>query len=313
MYTRSDTASSTVPTSAPAAEVSRIEHLVGRLRQIPDDLRRFTVDERTALTSHRVDRTTLDTLVSAGLPYVGTGRDRLFDEYDIGNTALHLGLASVQRRAMRSWSGALRARDDDPGAPVAVEVRAFCPAPGHSGACTFDVLLPGGRRAMSPQTPGDVLTVVRPPPSARPAVFPAEVRDLLSELASVEFFLLPEAIRWDLDFLWRTRMADCGGATAQLVEEGARRGLETRFAFGLLVAKPYSTPHCWAEFRVDGRWTAADPLLIRALTTWAGLDPAAWPPHRSPGGVMLRLTDHFTKIAAHQGMWSPISLHTEYL
>ena len=59
--------------------------------------------------------------------------------------------------------------------------------------------------------------------------------------------------------------------------------------FGLLLSKPYATGHYWSEFRIDGEWVAADPLMIRLLSQHAGLLPVAWPEHRSPAGALLRL------------------------
>jgi hypothetical protein len=139
------------------------------------------------------------------------------------------------------------------------------------------------------------------------------LRELLAELDAIDFFILPEAIRWDTEFMFSAKIADCGGATDWLVDEGRRRGLQARFAFGLLTAKPYSTPHCWPEFGVDGLWVPLDPLLLGAMRSWAGLDPAAWPSYRSTGSVVARLGPRFTKIASHGGVWSAVSLPTEYL
>ncbi|MFD6326271.1 transglutaminase domain-containing protein [Streptomyces sp. NPDC058442] len=148
------------------------------------------------------------------------------------------------------------------------------------------------------------------PFSGWPAL-PGAVRELLREVDGIGFFLLPEAVRWDPEFMWRTRMADCGGAAAWLVAEGARRGLAVRFSFGLLVARPYSTPHCWAEFLVDGVWVPVDPLLVRALNQWGGLDAGAFPPDGRPGALFHRLTDRFTKVVSHGGIWAHTSLPTE--
>jgi hypothetical protein len=207
----------------------------------------------------------------------------------------------------------LRTSEQTPGPRSRIRVRATCPVPGHTGPCHYGVLGTDGRRVQVSPGQEDLLSVFEPDPAGPFPPFPDEVRELLREVGPIDFFLLPEAIRWDLDFYAETRMADCGGAAAWLVREGQRRGLDVRFSFGLLVAKPYATPHCWAEFRVDDTWVPADPLLLCALSDWAGLDPDLWPPHRSPGGILLRLTDRFTKVASHNGIWASVSLHMEYL
>ncbi|MGW2600571.1 transglutaminase domain-containing protein [Streptomyces klenkii] len=301
-----------MPTRPPSAR--ELRPLVDRLLLVPDEHRRFALDEQGARRLHRIGPELLDELTAAGLPHAGHGPGRLFDGYDLGNTALHLGLASVQRRAIRSWAAALRTASAPDPRPLLVDVKASCPVPGHAGPCPYGVLLPGGRRRVVAGPPSDArlhrLTVR---PRQQWPAFPPPVLELLRALEPVGFFLLPEAVRWDPEFLWRTRMADCGGASAWLVAEGERRGLGVRFAFGLLVARPYSTPHCWAEFLVDGHWVPADPLLLRAMAARGGLDAAAHPPTASPGAVFHRLTDRFTKVVSHAGVWAPASLPTELL
>ncbi|MEU3752571.1 transglutaminase domain-containing protein [Streptomyces olivoreticuli] len=301
-----------MPARPPSTQ--ELQALVERLLLVPDEHRRFTVDEQSARRLHRVGPELLSALCEAGVPFVGTGTGRLFDGYDLGNAALHLGLASVQRRAVRSWAGSLRTASAAAGPRYRVDVTASCPVPGHTGPCRYGVLLPDARRPVEAASPQET-TLARLHVRSRNhwPDFPPAVLDLLRTLEPVGFFLLPEAIRWDPEFLWSTRMADCGGAAAWLVAEGRRRGLEVRFSFGLLVAKPYSTPHCWAEFLVAGRWVPADPLLLRAMAAWGGLDAAAHPPDSSPGAIYHRLAGRFTKVVSHAGVWAPTSLPTELL
>jgi transglutaminase-like putative cysteine protease len=76
------------------------------------------------------------------------------------------------------------------------------------------------------------------------------------------------------------------------------------------VTVPYSTQHCWAEFLVDRRWVPIDPLTLRALRLLGLTD---WPPHRSTGAIVWRLTDRFTKLVSHGGVWAQLSLPTGLL
>lgn len=295
--------------------MDRIPALVSKIRQIPSQVRRFTVTAAEARSRHQIDADLLNVLITEGLPVAGAGASRLFDDYDLGNVALHLGLMSFRRMAIRSWASALRRTSQGDVAASRVSFVAKCPVPGHPGPCTFDLLVPYGRR-LAWVGPGDgslplavtdfAVTDTWPEPGPR-------LRELLAELDAIDFFILPEAIRWDTEFMFSAKIADCGGATDWLVDEGRRRGLQARFAFGLLTAKPYSTPHCWPEFCLDGLWVPLDPLVLGAMRSWAGLDPAAWPSHRSTGSVVTQLGDRFTKIAAHGGVWSAVSLPTEYL
>ncbi|GAA4855869.1 transglutaminase domain-containing protein [Saccharopolyspora rosea] len=300
--------------AAPAPDLDRLPELVRSIRRVPTQVRRFTVSPRTARARHRIGEELADLLVAEGLPCVGSGADRLFDDYDLGNIALHLGLLSVRRMTMRAWAAGLRRNSAAGASRLRVQVVTRCPVPGHDGPCSFGLLRPGGGR--------EVVRVAREsaPIASYEVRLPGEwpeldgaARCLVDELADVDFFLLPEAIRWDADFLLRTRMADCGGFARRLVDEGRRRGIPVRFAFGLLVVKPYSTPHCWAEFRIGDTWVPQDPLLLKAMRSWAGLDAAEWPAHRSPGAVLHRLCGRFTKLVSHRGVWTSTSLPTDYL
>ncbi|KIF78152.1 hypothetical protein QR77_38860 [Streptomyces sp. 150FB] len=289
---------------------AQLGDLVRRLRQVPDRQRRFADTETAARRLHRIRPELLAALTAAGLPYTGEGTERLFDGYDLGNSALHLGLVSVQSRSMRSWAKALQS-SGAPGRSYRVEVVSCCPVPGHTGPCPYGVLLPDGRRLIEGPPADARLAELTVSPVVRWPELPEAVRELLREVEGIGFYLLPEAVRWDPEFMWRTRMADCGGAAAWLVAEGTRRGLAARFSFGLLVAKPYSTPHCWAEFLVDGVWVPVDPLLVRALNQWGGLDAQVFPPDSGPGALFHRLTGRFTKVVSHGGIWAQVSLPTE--
>ncbi|WP_047869716.1 transglutaminase domain-containing protein [Nocardiopsis sp. RV163] len=296
--------------------------VVERLRRVPDTARRFAQDATVARRWHRLDADLLAALLDAGLPAVGRGEARRFDPYDLSNAALWLGRPSIQRRAVKSWGASLRHNAvalrgpgaDDAPARYRVEVGATCPLPDHPGPCRFTVLGPRGRheRLRTPHDRGALDRWVLPMPTRGPRL-PGPVREITARIADVEFLMLPEAVRWDPAFLDRARVSDCGGTAAWLVAEAARRGLEARFSFGVIVARPYSSPHCWAEFRVDGRWWPVDPLLVRLLQGWGGVDPAAWDEDDSPAPLFRRLADDNTIVVSHRGVWASTSLNTERL
>jgi hypothetical protein len=284
---------------------------VRKIRSVPDEARHFCVTAAGARSAHRIDADLLDALLAEGLPSVGPPGGRLFDDYDLGNAALHLGLMSVRRMAIRSWAHALRRNSERDFSRARVGFVPRCPAPGHPHPCQFGLLQPGGRRRIVPGPGNGTAAISHLDVELRggwPTIEPA-ARDLIAELADVQFFILPEVVRWDPAFLMRTRIADCGGAADWLVKEGRRRGLTTRFSFGLLVTSPYATPHCWAEFRADGIWVPVDPMLIGVMPS---LDREQWPPYRSAGAIMSRLSGRFTKVASHGGIWTALSMPTEY-
>jgi hypothetical protein len=292
-------------------DLDRLPRLLRLVHEVPTHMRRFTVTRRVAKAQHGIRPELMDVLVAEGLPHVGRGEDTLFDEYDVGNLALHLGLTSVRRMTMRSWTNSLRTNSERPRTVVRVAVSPRCPVPPHDGPCRYDLLREEGKLESLTAEDGKPLGHYEIELAGQWPELPREVRELAEEIADLEFFLLPEAIRWDREFMVRTRLADCGTVADWLVHEGQRRGLPVRFAFGLLVVKPYPTPHCWAEFLVDGTWVPYDPLLLKAMRTWTGLDPVAWHEHRSIGPILHRLCGHFTKVAAHDGVWSSLSCSTE--
>jgi hypothetical protein len=295
------------------AQVDSLPELMRLVHLVPMHLRRFTVTAAAARARHHVGQDLAGLLVAEGLPYIGQGSARLYDDYDLGNLALHLGLPTVRRMSLRSWASNLRRNSERAGNELRVEVVPQCPVTPHGGPCTYQLLQRGGRREPIRAMAGGVPIAHYDACLAGhwPAL-PAAARELADEAAGLKFFILPEAIRWDLGFVARTGLADCGSVAEWLVRESARRGLRARFSFGLLVAKPYSVPHCWTEFLVDDIWVPYDPLLLNAMRQWAGLDQVSWHRYRSMGAVLYRLCGSFTKIASHGGIWAPLSLPTDY-
>ncbi len=119
---------------------------------------------------------------------------------------------------------------------------------------------------------------------------------------------VPRALRFRLDFIRRTRICDCSGATALLLHSAARYGVRARWAFGLIAVPPYAATHNWIEIRTDDRWVPADPVLINAMLDWGALRRDTWHPYRSPGAIFLRLADEDGPIAVHEGTPVPVSL-----
>ncbi|UXH76086.1 transglutaminase domain-containing protein [Roseateles amylovorans] len=115
------------------------------------------------------------------------------------------------------------------------------------------------------------------------------LRTLLERFRNFRFFMLPEVCRWNLDFIQRHRMCECGGAARLLVHEAGAAGLQARLCFGLLMAEPYSTGHYWAELRLDDDWVPFDPLLLGLLHRVTRLSAQQWPIHRANRPMLHRL------------------------
>ena len=192
---------------------------------------------------------------------------------------------------LNRWAGALTSFSARAETPVAIRCRAYAPA-----GTAVELLAPGGgTRARARPAPAALAARLRDDDARRscaplPPALARALGELLAELASYDFCWLRPPLEADLAFVRRTRLANCRSTAGLLVEEAPRLGVEARLAHGLLLAPPYSTPHNWAEVRTDDGWVALDPLLLGLLARFAGLDATAWPPARSPGAILLRLT-----------------------
>lgn len=305
----------TVSDAPSATVIADAMAVTDQLRPIPMAVRRFAVTADRARrefgADHRVLDYLLDVVCDAGLPHVTDGTTRLFDLLDLVNLSLYLPLRTPHRAAMRFWGAVL----NRPGGEVrtyAVGYAPLCPMPGHKSDCDF--LL---------RTPEETAVRIRRPAGEEGVAHtaavhlrndwptaPAPVRRLLEEIGHVRLFRLPEAIRWNTDFMLATGIGDCAGMARLLTERGRDAGLAVRQRFGLLVAPPFSMPHFWTEFLIDDRWVPYDPGLVKALVQWGVLDGDLWPMHRSPGAVLAGLSTRFTRVGTHRGFNAYVAFPT---
>jgi hypothetical protein len=296
-----------------AAEPSaaRLAEIIGHVHKVPEQHRRFNCDAWKARSQHGVRPELLRRLVDAGLPRRTHGGVDTYDGYDIGNIALHLGLSSVQRVAVRSWGQSFaRTRR---GGRYTVDYVPTCPTPGHSGPCRYRLHLPGRTVNYVVSGPLDApprTTVALKAPD--PPRLPAALVELCAEIAALRFFLLPEEVRWDVDFMRSSGLADCGGSSMLLLDGAQRLGIPVRLSFGLLLAVPFATPHFWAEIRHLGRWIPLDPLLVAAMRRWSASVPADVAVHCPPVGMLARVGDAYRPLADHDGLPARLSFVTEY-
>lgn len=302
----------TQPSGFSLGNRNEMRNIITRLVKIPDKARVFSVSAEEARLRYRMDDVILDSMVELGLPARDVDGTRYFDPFDLLNSSSHLGCSPASRIPRRLWPAALNQPPDVGSVIYDVSYLPSCPEPGHSGDCVFSLALPGGRR---------VRRIVRsgfPPPAVTARVrlgaswpeLPPEVREVLGTVADLSLMWLPEGVATDLEFARATRLADCAGVCRILFEEGRRRNLPTRTSFGLAVAPPFAVPHHWAEFRVSGVWVPVDPVLIGAIVGWGALDRAQWPPHRSVGPILARVSSRRVPFAVHGGKPVPVSLVT---
>jgi hypothetical protein len=282
-----------------------IDGWIARLREIPDAERDFAVAGEQAEREFGFDADAVDELVARGLPHAAGDGGPLLWATDLQYLGLRLGCARVYQGVLNRWASALTSLSARAETPVAIRCRAYAP-PGT----VVELLAPGGGRVRAEAGAGAAAlgfeTTMR---GELPALAPALVDalgDVLADHAGYDFCWLRPPLEADLAFVRRTRLANCRSTAGLLVEEAPRRGVEARLAHGLLLAPPYSTPHNWAEVRTDDGWVALDPLLLGLLARFAGLDAAAWPPARSPGAILLRLTEPGTPLVVDADSGAPL-------
>jgi len=260
---------------------------IARLREIPDAERTFAIGPEQAEREFGFDAQAVRELIARGLPHDDGEEGPLLWVSDVQYLGLRLGCARVYQGVLNRWASALTSFSARRETPVAIRCRAYAEA-----GTTVELRAPGGRRVRGEA--GAMLsfeTTMRGRLPPLPRALERTLAELLADCASYDFCWLWPPLETDLAWVRRTRIANCRAAAGLLVEEAPALGVEARLAYGLLLAPPYSTPHNWAEVRAGEEWVALDPLLLSLLSRFAGLDAAAWPPHRSPGAILLRLAD----------------------
>lgn len=272
-------------------DVNKIHSLLKRINKIPNECRQFKVSSWDIQRRYGINSAIQQELRKSGLPYIADGKDFFYDGYDLDNFNLYLKLPSLQRMAMRSWSSTLRRLETEP-EEISVQISFVPDSPtgNQKEENKFKLLIPNEGRIWISGFPGTELIIIHKTLRTTWPEFSVEMKNILKEVMEFDFFMLPENIRWDLDFIKRTKMCECGGASKFIFLEARNKGLEVRHQFGLLVAKPFSTAHFWVEFLVDDTWVPADPLLLKVLSMSTGLNTLLWTFSRSPGGAFIPLT-----------------------
>ncbi|WP_157547966.1 transglutaminase domain-containing protein [Micromonospora sp. ATCC 39149] len=289
--------------------------VVARARRIPDRYRTFTESRESARRLHRMPDELLDRLLALGFPHGTDGTEPTFYTNDLRNACEELGLPSPQRSAIMLMGAALEAGARETVVRRTVDLHARCPAPGHDGDCGFTLApsLASNNRVtrFTPMSAAHCRLTVELP-GGRVSQFTGAHRELLAELDDVHFARLPHALADDPGFLRDAKLADCQSGARFLVERAASYGVSARMAFGILLTQPFSNTHAWAELDVGGEWLVADPLSLAVLARWGVLDPAAWPPCRSPHGSHWKLGEGVEALVRHGGRPAPVSLITRH-
>jgi hypothetical protein len=283
----------------------RLDEWIARLREIPDAERRFAVGRERAEREFGFDAAAAQELIARGLPHADGDAEPLLWESDLQYLGLRLGCARVYQGVLNRWASALTSLSARAETAVAIRCRAYA-EPGTR----VELRAPGRERVRAEAGAGGAPlgfeTTMRGQLPALPKQLRRALGERLADYASYEFCWLLPPLETDLAWARRTRIGNCRTAAGLLVADAPALGVEARLAHGLLLAPPYSTPHNWAEVRTDDGWVALDPLLLSLLARFAGLDAGAWPPHRSPGAILLRLAEPGTPLVVDADSDAPL-------
>jgi hypothetical protein len=299
----------------PSVSRQELLELAEKLRRIPDDARVYRRSVDWAWNRLRIRPELLLFLAEHGVPTQVSAGTARFDWHDVLNCAMQLGQGPVARAARRFWPVALRRADQGRPARYEVQYQTRCPAPEHEGPCEYVMALPGGKFHRQTTQPGGSapgVAVVVEPRTTWPALPPA-ARAALDVAGELDFMLLPEKIRRDVDFLLRSRLGDCCGVALLLARELQARSVPARTSYGFIVTPPFAVEHYWAEALVDDVWVPVDPVLIRTMVRWGVLDPAEWHPYRSIGAILVRVAAEGVPTMVHNGVAVPFTLPTRLL
>jgi hypothetical protein len=278
------------------APLDAVDRWIAALGAVPSDARVYNVTLRRAELEFGITSALANLLSDRGLPQSSFEGETRFSRADLHYIALRLGSARLYLRTMRSWAHSVASAAVCGPRMIGLRYRTYA-----SPGTTVDALLPGGRRVKAVIGPDQVVAKLNVRMASCESAFPPSVQRVLHQAAAFDFYMLPPALSGDLAFARRTGLASCSTASRIVVSECQERGIEARMAFGLVLAPPLGTPHEWAEIRLGDTWTPADPLLLRILGRFAGLDGSRWPCTHSPSAVLLRLAAFRTPIVAGPG------------
>jgi hypothetical protein len=279
-----------------AVPLGAVDRWIAALSAVPPAARVYDVTLRRAELEFGITSAIANLLSDRGLPRSSFDGEARFAWSDLHYIALRLGSARLYLRTMRSWAHFVANAAQCGSQMIGLHYRTYA-----SLGATVDVLLPEGRRVKAVIGPDQVVAKLNVRMANCESAFPPSVQRVLHQAAAFDFYMLPPALSGDLAFARRTGLASCSTASRIVVSECQERGIEARMAFGLVLAPPLGTPHEWAEIRLGDTWTPADPLLLRILGRFAGLDGSRWPCTHSPSAVLLRLAAFRTPIVAGPG------------
>ena len=282
-----------------------MQHLIERISRVPHSTREFTVSPDDAMRIFGIDGTALARLANAGLPYEIVGNERKYDEADLHFVGLRLGTAEVALVAARLMAKTLVRLTGIGSARFRVAYTYRGAAPGRAV-----VALPGDTSRELWAEPHAELAVVEAPTELNWPEVPPALSAVADAVGRLEWYRLRGDLVGDPDFSYATDLTECLAAAEIVRRRCVAEGYEARASWGLALAAPRSIPHAWTEVHLDGVWRPLDPFLLTLLRDFGGLPPAEWPLSRSPGAILLRVSELPIPFLSVDGSCEPIEFST---
>lgn len=242
-------------------EIPKAAEAIAKLQAVPDKLRNFAIRGERGVRQFGFDLQDMPQLIELGLANRMTGGESLFDWRDLASIASAVHRNAVRMKLMRRWLQlSASAQIEVKKARVSLTAR-----PGPGGP--VEILTPLGVQRRASDTPIHEIWQwqVQPLPVR---CLPEDIYEFVMQYADVQHYFLPWQMEQDLHLFHRVRIADCRSATFAIYKAATEAGLAARPAWGLLVAAPFSTPHAWVEFLIDGDWVPVDIHLASSFLRW---------------------------------------------
>ncbi len=249
------------------AELVILAEVVRKLHLVPDRFRVYECSLEVCRRELGLTDEDFERVIRLKTPRIQTVEGVIFDWRDMSNIASALRRNVTQRRMMGRWvSFAKRAQ----GQTLEARVEVLELQSDRAGQAA-DVLAPDGATYRVEGRPlREAWMWARP---VKPQIVPsAALLTLLESVQDVELFQIPWEICEEPWAFEEARIADCRSASFHIAQLAVRTGFEARAGWGFIVCAPYSTPHAWVEFNIDGHWVPIDVHMASALVRW-GVTP----------------------------------------
>jgi hypothetical protein len=266
-----------------------ISEVIDRLLQIPVECRNFNIDESKACSEYRFTPDILDFLKNKGISHRLEDGAYAFCHLDLITMGYYMRIPTRLNLVFRTWGGSLKKYKHHKSIDASFDIIPIDGSIDDDQTYEFEILTPQINRLKVTGQNNQALMHFDIQRNNTRVEFSSELRDVIDKVLQFDFFMLPEDVRWDLDFILKTKMADCGGSSKYCHALLKEKGFEARHCFGIVLAEPFGSGRYFTEVRLNDRWVAIDPHLIKLLRGLSSLKNDDWSCNRSPGEVMLPL------------------------